>query len=159
MSTSSDCMVSLAPVLEGGVTKVQLIQPECMFAVPFRCEGLAVGSLFNVMALGFTLDLRMESDRVVLRRNTFTVELPFASPVNRTGATLLAKWSPTEVSLLLEDKEGKRNDRATTPNTFPPHALVEWARREALLPLVSYQSPKLLYQNVLEQLQLLRDRI
>jgi len=88
------------------------------------------------------------------------VSAPLATRENRNGYFLVeVVWTPTELTVILQDSSGKRQDSVNTPPTFPPHSLQEWARRQALLPRVVYENTIAVYEAAVDQLQQLIKKI
>jgi len=155
-----DVLVEIAPSLRGHFGVLDLIGPEMMIASVFGYDGLQTGRLFLVQAPGYRLELRISDEWLELVRNEFQVKVPLAHIARRSGNAITAiEFSPNKLHLLIHDREGERNDTRDTPPSFPPHALREWARRQALAPTAHYESGEILCQTVIDQLQHLRDKI
>jgi len=152
--------VGIAPSLRGDFGLLDLIVPEATLYFVFGYDGMTAGRLFLVQGPGYTLDLHTSHECLELVRNGYQAKVPLAHPSRRTGnlmTTIL--WGQTRLHLSISDRDGTREDTCNTPPSFPPHALREWARRQALAPNVNYESGEILYEAVLDQLQHLRDKI
>ena len=130
--------VLIAPVLQGRINKIDLIGPEAHSFQVIHYDNLSSVVFFSVSTDTYFLELRLNEDGVFLTRNNMQVSAPLATRENRNGYFLVeVVWTPTELTVILQDSSGKRQDSVNTPPTFPPHSLQEWARRQALLPRVA----------------------
>ncbi len=155
-----EIVVELAPALRGRLGMLDLIGPAATAHVVCDYDGLTPGRLFLVQGPNYHLECRVRDDCLELVRNGKQAEVPLAHLSSRTGSFITTiLWSPEKLLLTINDQEGKREDSCSTSPSFPPHAIREWARRQALTPNVKYESEQILYEEVLNQLQHLRDRI
>ena len=128
--------------------------------LPTRYDGLSRDHAFSVVAPNYSLSFAVEPNCVVLSRNSDTVRVPLAPPNQRSGRLIVAVVvAPTVLSVEVFDNAGTRTEETTTRTTFPPHALWQWARKQALLHVVEYPSAESLFASVVEQLQLLDEKI
>jgi len=86
---------------------------------------------------------------------------------------LFAMWEPSQLSLLFLDKfdqreiaessDGTEIDKKRrilkTPPTIPPYSLVDWARKEAIAPVITYDSLFHFYEEVVSSLQSIPDKV
>ena len=153
--------IDIAPILQGRINKTDLIGPEAHIFQVIYYENLGSGVMFSVSTHNYLLQLGMNDDAVFLIRNNVKVAAALAPPDNRTGPFLVeVVWSPTELTIMVGDRSGpSRRNSVQTPPTFPPHSLHEWARRQSLIPTVTYESPVKVYEAVIDQLQQLKKRL
>lgn len=160
MADNQNVSIRVAPILQGRLSKIDVIGPEAHMLHVINYENLSKGRFFLVTTNSYCLELVMTDDTVVLTRNNIHVITKLAPNGSRVGYFLLeVLWTPTKLGVTINDKSGKRENSVVTPTTFPPHILQEWARREALFPTVTYESPTALFEAVLDQLQQLRNKI
>lgn len=156
----ADAGVAIAPSLRGNFGLLDLLAPEATLYCVFGYDRMTPGQLFLVQGPGYTLDLRTSHENLELVRNGYQAKVRLAHPSRRTGNLITTIiWDQTRLHLWISDRDGDRDDTCNTPSSFPPYALREWARRQALAPDVIYESSEILYESVLDQLQHLRDKI
>lgn len=153
--------IDIAQILQGRINKTDLIGPEAHIFQVIYYENLGSGVMFSVSTHNYLLQLGMNDDAVFLIRNNVNVAAALAPRDTRTGPFLVeVVWSPTELTIMVGDRSGSsRRISVQTPPTFPPHSLHEWARRQSLIPTVTYESPVKVYETVIDQLQQLQKKI
>ena len=152
--------IDIAPILQGRMNKTDLIGPEAHIFQVIYYENLGSGVMFSVSTDHYLLRLVITNEAVILIRNNIQVPASLAFSNKRTGPFIVeVVWGPTELTVGVRDKSGQRRNSLQTPPTFPPHSLHEWARRQSLIPTVTYDGPIKVFEAVMDQLQQLKNRI
>ena len=119
------------------------------------------------------LEVGFTSGSFYIARNNHKLEMHI-EPDRQTGyAMCLAVWQPMELSLTVLDKsygeaidsgadaiaeiEKRRMVLKTVP-TFPPNSLITWCRKQAIVPIITYDSLPQFYQGVTFALQAIPDK-
>lgn len=144
--------VGIAPPCQGILNKVNLIAAEFEGFMVLGYLNMSPGILFEVVADEYVLGIEFRENDVVFVRNDTAIVASFGHPASRGQQLVLNySWSPNEISLHLTDEDGHRGHTASTAPTFPPQSLRQWARREALIPVVTYDSNTHLFEAVMDQ--------
>lgn len=157
---TQEIRVTVTPAAQGRANKINFIGPEFDATLVLGYQNLKPGVLFDVVAENYLLGVEIRNQDAILLRNGTLISVPLAAPANRGPHFILNfAWSPTELRLYIIDREGERGYTATTTPVFPPNALKEWARREALMPTVTYDSGQHLLEVIMDQLYKLRESL
>ncbi|MDQ4122738.1 MAG: hypothetical protein M3209_14975 [Acidobacteriota bacterium] len=150
--------LDLVPEIQGNVTKFDLIRSECHLTTVLTIS--SPGEFFSVITDDYKFKLIIGLFDVVLIRNNYQVKVPLSVLFSRfVGFVLTIEWNPTKLYVAVHDRKGFRDKSVITPVTFPPYSLRAWARQTSLLPIQLYESPILMFEAVIEQLQCLKDKI
>lgn len=156
MAMSDDEFVlEVHPAMQGIISRLALLEPELLIGVRAG-HPWGAGRWFGVKGPGYVLECGTTGSALVLRRNHQRVELELVCSESRTGGVSILVWvKPTELGVRVGDREKS----LSTPMTPPPNGMLAWARRNALLPIVSYPTPVAVFDEVVHQLELLAKRI
>jgi len=172
----NDVFIDIAPQIRGHVTPPDLIEANgtLTFWIDSFQFGEKTGYLFKVVSPDYYLEVGFTKTNFYIARNDRKLEIPL-EPYKQSGyVNCYALWQPTELSLLILDKSydeavssgadaineiEKRKKILRTPPTLPPNSLIDWARRKAIAPMITYDSLSHFYQEVVFALQSIPDKV
>jgi len=172
----NDVFIDIAPQIRGHVTPRDLIEANgaLTFWIDSSQFGKKAGYLFKVVSPDYYLEVGFTKTNFYIARNDKKLEISL-EPYKQSGyVNCYAMWQPTELSLLILDKSydkavssganaineiEKRKKILKTPPTLPPNSLIDWARRKAIAPTITYDSLSHFYQEVTFALQSIPDKI
>jgi len=172
----NDVIIDITPQIRGHVTPRDLIEANgtLTFWIESSQFGEKAGYLFKVSCPDYYLEAGFTKTSFYIARNNQKLEMPL-EPYKQSGyVNCYAIWQPTELSLLILDKSydkavssgadaineiEKRKKILRTPPTLPPNSLIDWARRKAIAPTITYDSLSHFYQEVAFALQSIPDKI
>lgn len=170
-----DVIIDIVPQFRGHVTPRDLIQSVITFGFWLDLTGLAEkkGILFKVLSPDYHLEVGFTSDSFYIARNNKKLEMPIEADKRSGYAMCSASWLPTELRLMVLDKsygeaidsgadaiaeiDSRTNVLHTRP-TFPPNSLITWARKQAIVPIITYDTPPDFYQEVTLAIQSIPDK-
>jgi hypothetical protein len=174
--TVNDITIDIAPQIRGYVTPRDLIEANGTLTFWISSSQLTdkTGFLFKVTSPEYYLEVGFTKASLYIARNDQRLEMPI-QPYRQAGhCNCYAMWQPTELSLLILDKsysetvssdadaiseiERRKRSLKTLP-TFPPNSLITWARKNAIAPIITYDSPSHFYQEVTFALQSILDKV
>jgi len=176
MSTWGKVIVDIAPQLKGHVTPRDLIEANGTLAFWVSYSQLGEGKsghLFKVATDKYYLGVGFTESTFYIVRNDSKLEAPIGMHNPKEYVNCYAMWQPTELSLLMLDKSygeaissgvdaifeiENRREVLKTPPILPPNALINWARKEAIAPIIAYDSLPHFYQEVTFALQAIPDK-
>jgi len=169
-------IIDIAPQLRGHVTPRDLIEANgtLTFWTNYSQLGTGkVGYLFKVTAEKYYLEVGFAESSFYMTRNELKVKASISTQIPDGYVNCYAMWQPTKLSLLMLDKSygeavssgadaiteiESRRKVLETPPTLPPNSLITWARREAIVPIATYDSLSHFYQEVTFALQSIPDK-
>jgi len=172
---AGDVVIDIAPQLRGKVTR-DLIEASGTIAFWINYSQLGAGKagyLFKVIADKYYLEVGFTESTLYIARNELKVETPISTDRPNEYVLCYAMWQPIKLSLLMLDKSydeavssgadaiteiENRTKEVKTPPTLPPNSLIMWARKELIVPIVTYDSFPDFYQEVILALQSIPDK-
>jgi hypothetical protein len=156
-------VVGISPALKGHVTPRDLIQAIGSFMVKVVPQGS--GFLFRVISESYLLEVGFTEQSFYVLRNNDRLETPI-----KPGAIIcFAEWHPTHLkAFLLANAEAKlsapelvaqETKTLQTSTTIPPYSLVDWARRQSIVPMATYASQANFNQTVTDSLLSVPDKV
>lgn len=119
--------------------------------------------IFRVAGEGFWFNLGFVNGRLVLQRSGHGVAIsPRFFRKLPSNDCVLASWTPTQLTLLLGHigmVGPSIREFVVTPPCLAPPSLLQWARRESLLPIVEYDSEGQFVERVHSGLAMIQDKI
>ncbi len=176
-STLDGVTVSIAPTLRGHITYFDMINPQGTLEfqsdyAQFRDHKIE-GFLFQISADDYCLEVGIINSTFYIMRNEYRLEWkvdPLQYPAGHIHC--FAMWTPTWLRLILlddamrktpTDKRGAHVEAATktiiTRPTLPPVSILKWARRNAIAPMVTYDSERHFFEEVAASVKAIEDEI
>jgi len=148
----NNVVVDIAPQIKGYVTPRDLITANGTFTFWIRVDDVKTGYLFRVISSNYHLEVGFIRNKFYILRNDKILELPIEFTHEPRYAFCVVMWQPTELKLIVYDKSEKREKTLRTHPTIPPNSLIDWARREAIIPTTIYDSVHDFYETVVSSL-------
>jgi hypothetical protein len=156
-------IVGISPALKGHVAPRDLIQAIGSFMVKIVPQGR--GLLFRVTSESYLLEVGFTEQSFYILRNSDRLE----TPIKPGTIICFAEWHPAHLKvLLLANSEVKLSDpelvaRETktlqTSTTIPSYSLLDWARRQSIVPMATYASQADFNQTVTDSLLSVPDKV
>jgi len=176
--TKNSVVIDIAPQIRGYITPRDLITASGTLHFLTNYSQLGSGKsgyLFKVISPNYYLEVGFTENSFYIARNDQRLEVSIEPVYKPTGYVhCYAMWQPTELSLLFLDESYKeavssgadaiaeierRKKTLKTPSTIPPNSLIDWARKETIAPITTYDSPFDFYQAVTFSLQSIPDKV
>lgn len=143
------------------ITPRDLIGATGQIKFDFNYEGVKgiPASLFWIKTDGYYLKLGFSHDGFYIERNNDKLEIDMR---NINGwVTLIATWMPDQISALVMDLASKQvyEDSKITAAILPPNKLIKWARKNNIIPVVTYSSEHNFFHEVINAFQSVQDKI
>jgi hypothetical protein len=167
-------IIDIAPQIRGLVTPRDLIEANGTLTFWINQLGEKMGYFFKVASPDYYLEVGFTKTSFYIARDDQRLEMPI-EPYKQAGyVNCYAMWQPTELSLLILDKffdkavsSGadaiaeieRRKKILRTPPILPPNSLISWARKERIVPTITYDSLSHFYQEVTFALQSIPDKV
>lgn len=156
-------IVGISPALEGHITPRDLIQASGSFIIKIVPQG--GGLLFWVVSESYLLEVGFTGQNFYILRNHDRLE----TPIKSGNIICFASWDPTHLkALVLANSEAKLSDpelvtqetkTLQTSITIPPYSLIDWARKQSIVPMVTYASRAHFNQTVTDSLLSVPDKV
>lgn len=180
MNNTDDVSVEIAPNLLGHITPRGLIEPKG--TLEFRTNysklvGPNSAFFCRLASKNYLLEIGHDATHFYIMRNSDKLEMPLRPIKTMAGnAHMFATWALTELSLTIVDDtyyaiasklseeekskeiEKRRAALATLP-TIPPNSLLLWARKQAILETIAYESYDSFYGTVASSLEAITDPV
>jgi hypothetical protein len=159
MITDTSVEIAIDPQFRGQCGATDLFRPDAsmVFAVGF--DGPPQGIAFAIKGMGYELACFFADNSLILSRNGRDVRVDLGAFPRGKPLIATVMWEPHRLLVGVHyEGYGQERDCITAP-TFPPHALWEWARRNALASVVTYPDALSVHGEVVAQLVLLANRI
>ncbi len=136
------------------------------------------GFIFRVLSKEYNLQVGFTDTHFYIARNEHILTEPLDSVDWREPwVNFTVKWEPAHLQITIrdgaydeaiskleseEEKNAELNKRVRmqqTPPTIPPNSLLEWARKEAIMPTLIYKSSAHFYQTVTSILDSIQDKV
>jgi hypothetical protein len=176
-----EVFIDIAPILRGHITPRDLINANATIIFNTNYSEICsreAGYIFRLLSKGYTLEMGFSSTLVYLQRNNQRLEYPIIPVYKPFGnVQCFASWSPHELSLLLLDETyrdfistttdstmqireiGRRQVKLVTPATIPPYSLINWARKESIAPLHTYENYEQFYEIITSSILAVQEKI
>lgn len=168
-------IININPLFMGQLTQHDLIKAIGILSLSFNLESIEKpGYLFEVNSLDYYLKVGFTEASFYIKRNNQMLEM-LIEPYRQAGPVdCYAMWHPNELNLLIlhkSDREAvssgvddlieieRRRKFLKTPPIIPPNSLIAWARKEAIVPIITYNSSSHFYQEVTLALQSIQDKV
>ncbi len=176
MNTKHDVSIDIAPQLKGHVTPRDLIEANGTLVFWINYSQLGIGKqgyLFRVRSDRYYLEVGFTESSFYIARNESKFETPISADRPNEYVCCYAMWQPAKLSLLMLDKSydeavslgadaisevEKCTKEIDTPLVLPPNSLITWARKQAIVPTIAYDSLSHFYQEVTFALQSIPDK-
>ncbi len=171
-----DVIIDIAPRLRGHVTPRDLIEASgtLVFWTNYSQLGASKqGYLFRLTADNYYLEVGFTETSFYIARNESKLEAPIPTDRPNEYVNCYAMWQPTKLSVSMLDKSydeavssgadavteiENRTKEIKTPPLLPPNSLITWARKQAIVPTIVYDSLSHFYQEVVSALQSIPDK-
>ena len=170
--------IIIPPRAQGYVTYMGLIRPTGTFDFKTRYSEVGEGGcIFRVASDDYLFECGFTNTEIYLQRNTYRLNYilqPIYRPLGSVRFFVIWDIFMLKITVLdegwieanaeMSGKEGieeieKRSRVLLTPPTLPPNSLLRWARKQAILPLVTYDTNEHFYGVVATSLENIDDQI
>lgn len=147
--------ILISPGLNGQATPVDVLSTAGTFLFVTDVAGIDQGGvIFWASHPGFSFSLAFHDQSLFFERNGIGVEISLTALVDPQQKVMVtAMWTSSHLSLRCNATGFSREQSASTPPTAPPPRLVEWARRNNLIPTQVFDSEEHFRQRVHSCLQ------
>jgi hypothetical protein len=154
--------VQVSPMFKGQFAPIDLLRSEgqIIFQVEFTQQ--PEGYIFMVIDREFHFIAALLGSDLVLQRNNECISLDISQVLqNSLNIYCVINWSPRHLRLLCGNPGAIEVDteEQATQLVIPPPSLVEWARKQNLLPVTEYISEEEFRQRIYSAFIAIRDKI
>ncbi|WP_392536213.1 hypothetical protein [Nostoc sp. C117] len=155
-------IVEISPMFRGQIALIDLLRSEGQIAFQARFVKQPQGNLFRVIDQEYHFIVEVIDSELVIQRNDEAVSLDISQVVlSSSDICFVINWSPRHLRLLCGNPGGTMYDTGeqSTQVVVPPPSLVEWARKQNLLPVTEYASEEEFRQRVYSALLSVKDKV
>ena len=150
--------------LKGQVAKSDLIRSEGTLELvvsPELAKPSTSGIFFGLECTGYKFQVGIQNGRLYVGRGPDFVDIALSSAVSEgdTRVVLHAMWSPTELFVSVGTTTKFVIDKKPTSPVFPPNSLIEWARKESVIPAHTYKSHNDIWETTAGLLLSIQDKV
>ena len=115
--------------------------------------------VFKVEGDDFLFGLKFKESCISFQRND-TISVVTTDDLSKEGrCRIIAMWSPTELTVICGWNDNRKEIRIDTVPVVPPQSLIDWARKNNLLPVIAYESEELFREKVYSCLDSIQEKI
>ncbi len=150
----------ISPAFRGTFTAHDFLNSEGTLYFSIQKQELTFGGfLFQLIGDNFIFALSFQNQSLVLQRNDVISVLTLEEFTNDIPLGIFVTWNFDKLGLnCLQDNKKKTADVPTTPSA-PPASLINWARKENLIPKTAFESEEEFRQKVCSCLQSIQNKI
>jgi hypothetical protein len=155
-------IVKISRIFRGTIALIDLLRSESQIAFQVNFSGQPQGSIFKVIDREYHFIAEIIDSELIVQRNNEAVSLDISQVIlSSANICFVINWSPRHLRLLCGNPGGTMYDTGEqiTQVVIPPPSLVEWARKQNLLPVTEYVSEEELRQRIYSALLSLKDKI
>lgn len=152
------CFIS--PSFQGGLFPKDFLQTKGTLHFVTDWQVLDNDQLvFRVEDDNFVFQLGFKGSQIHFQRNK-TISVVSTDDLVKDGrCQLIAMWSPIELTIICGWEDHRKEIRIQTDAIVPPQPLLDWARKNNLLPTIEYNSEEEFRSKVYSCLDSIQDRI
>lgn len=175
-----DVVVEISPQFKGHITPRGIILPKGSIDVVTKYSRVGLGHsgfVARIVAPGYHFEIGFTETTFYIIRNDNALHYPFKSEIGTNEPVqFVASWDTDRLQLIVFDDSfikiaheltGAEKDREVssrtlikrTNPTIPPYSLLDWARRQSIIPAVSYDTVEQVYEEVALSLESIDDVI
>ncbi|TVP57715.1 MAG: hypothetical protein EA343_22335 [Nodularia sp. (in: Bacteria)] len=154
--------IAISPTFQGLFTQIDLLRAEGQIVCQLQFLQPPEGEIFTVIDHEFHLIAQVLNCELIFQRNDEAITLDISQVVAASlNIYFIINWSPRHLRLICGNRGGIMvdSDEQATPTVIPPPSLVEWARKQNLLPVKEYKSEEEFRQRIYSSLISLKDKI
>lgn len=156
--------IYVGPDFEGRIPRSELLLESAgfVFGLPPSYVVQNEWLILSICADDFCTEIVLRNGKAFLHRNgqTVSVDLAVSDSGWFTGSAFLGvSWSTTSLIIAAGRHRRLEVDECPTHFTLPPRSLADWARRQSLIPTVTYENKRVFQDTVLNGLRSLAEKI
>lgn len=153
--------IEISPSLRCSLGVTDLLATEGFLCTALSFDAPPCGLLFSVKSPNYNLACFFDKNAFVLTRNGQEARTDLGSLRYEEQVKLIATviWEPNKLVVGVDYNKYSKEVSCNTSSTFPPNDLLNWARRQALLPSTTYADELAVLEEVSSQIAHMADRI
>lgn len=153
--------IGFSATFNGGITYSDLLNTEGALAFVTDKESIQSGGfLFQVDGFDFVFCLSFQNNEIVFQRNNIVSVLRLGELLEVSERVhVFVMWTQTKLKLDCRAASAIREATVPTSPTAPPTRLLNWVRKQNLLPTITYASEEALREKVYSTLNSVNQKI
>jgi len=168
----------ISPRLRGHVTHWDLMGSSGTLTFQTRYSEIGEGGcIFRIASEDYRFECGFTRNEIYLERNTYRLDYPLQPESNPSGrvqffviwsesilkiVVLDDEWGKKIAELSEDESEAKIDERSRvleTPATIPPNSLLLWARKQAILPSITFDTERDFFEVIVSSFEHIDDQI